>query len=76
MKEYCVKCGSKLVKEFNGYYDLKTGKKCFRSVCSKNPCEHSGHTFVVVPEKSWFKGLFLDDKFHCLRCHFEVRWGH
>ena len=60
---YCAYCGAVKVEEETGRFDVKTGERLRREVCSKAPCEHDRHEYEYVTHN-----LFWPDSKKCLRC--------
>lgn len=59
---FCESCGARHKGEFYGRYDGRTGEKLMEPICSKNPCQHSGHRWKESGSN------FLYWKYICERC--------
>ena len=73
-KRYCTRCGAKLVEEWTGTFEERTGQKHMRMICSVDPCGHSGCENAKVKDLTLWEKLSLASVYECKRCGKRDRW--
>lgn len=73
--KYCEECGSPLMKVDAVGFSPVTGNRNTRLVCSKSPCEHSGHEWVTIDVNNRFFRLW-DEKRKCTVCGIVCKFSY